>query len=209
VNCNQKNTAQDFNPSHQNQFPMKNRITLFAIAIMSVMSISCGNKNDSKEIAEDQNEEKFDDRKEKDVEFAVEAADGGLLEVQLGQLALSNASSPQVKQFAQMMVDDHGKANDELKALAAGKNITLPSTLSDKAMKIYNDIAGKAGNDFDKAYMDRMVKAHKDNIDTFKEEADKGADADLKSWASAKVSTLQHHLQLAESAAETLKNSQQ
>jgi putative membrane protein len=191
---------------------MNNRITLFAIAIMSimsVMSISCGNKNDSKAIAEDQNEEKFDDRKEKDVEFAVEAADGGLLEVQLGQLALSNASSPQVKQFAQMMVDDHGKANDELKALAAAKNITLPSTLSDKAMKIYNDIAGKAGSDFDKAYMDRMVKSHKDNLDDFKEEADEGADSDLRSWASAKISTLQHHLQLAESAAETLKNSQQ
>lgn len=182
-------------------------IVLFVSAV-SLLSFSCGNKSDSKAVAEDQNEEKFDDsNKEKDTEFAVEAADGGMREVQLGQLAVSNASSPQVKQFAQMMVDDHSKANDELKALAATLNITLPSSLSDKSMKIYNNLAEKTGDEFDKEYIDQMVKDHKDTIDKFKKEADDGNDPQIKSWASGKLATLEHHLKLAESAQETLKNS--
>jgi putative membrane protein len=187
---------------------MKNWITLLSISALILIMISCGNKNDSKAVAEDQNEEKFDDtNKEKDTEFAVDVADAGMLEVQLSQLALANASSPQVKQFAQMMVDDHTKTNDELKSIAATENITLPSALSDKGMKVYNNLAEKTGAEFDKDYIDQMVKDHKDAIDKFKKEADDGKDSVLVNWASGKLSTLQHHLQLAESAQETLKNS--
>ena len=74
-------------------------------------------------------------------------------------------------------------------------------------MKVYNDLAEKTGAEFDKEYVDQMVKDHKDNIDRFKKEADDGNDAQIKSWASGKLATLEHHLTLAESAQETLKNS--
>jgi putative membrane protein len=163
---------------------------------------SCGTKSDqddSKEIAEEQNEEKFDDTQLEDAtDFAVEAADGGMLEVQLGQLALTKASSPQVKEFAQSMIDDHSKANEELKNLAQSKNITLPSTLSEKNQKDYNDLAEKSGADFDKAYCEFMVKDHKDDLDKFKKAAEKAEDPDLKSWAAGKVPVLEHHLSMAE-----------
>jgi putative membrane protein len=186
------------------------RRLVFALFVFSMMTLvtSCGSKKeDSKETAEEQNEQKFEDtNKEKDTDFAVDAADAGMLEVQLGQLAVSNASSPQVKQFGQMMVDDHTKANDELKALASELNISLPSALSDKSMKVYNKLAEKTGAEFDKDYIDQMVKDHKDVVDKFKKEADDGKEARLKQWASEKISTLQHHLQLAESAQETVKN---
>src|SRR5476651_1310218 len=93
---------------------------------------SCGNNdNDSKKEAVEENKEKFDSTNiQDDTKFAVSAADGGMMEVQLGKLALTNGSSKKVKEFAQMMIDDHSKAGDELKTLAAGKNITLPATLS-------------------------------------------------------------------------------
>lgn len=163
---------------------------------------SCGTKSDqddSKEIAEEQNEEKFDDTQLEDAtDFAVEAADGGMLEVQLGQLALTKASSPQVKEFAQSMIDDHSKANEELKNLAQSKNITLPSTLSEKNQKDYNDLAEKSGADFDKAYCKFMVKDHKEDLDKFKKAAEKAEDPDLKSWAAGKVPVLEHHLSMAE-----------
>lgn len=163
---------------------------------------SCGTKSDqddSKEIAEEQNEEKFDDTQLEDAtEFAVEAADGGMLEVQLGQLALTKASSPQVKEFAQSMIDDHSKANEELKNLAQSKNITLPSALSEKNQKDYNDLAEKSGADFDKAYCEFMVKDHKEDLDKFKKAAEKAEDPDLKSWAAGKVPVLEHHLSMAE-----------
>jgi putative membrane protein len=165
---------------------------------------ACGGKKsetDSKEIAEDQNESKFDSVDTKgDAEFAVAAADGGMLEVQLGELAVSQASSATVKKFGQSMIDDHSKANEELKSLAAQKNITLPSTLSDKNQKRYDELAGKSGVEFDKAYAKFMVEDHKEDIDEFKKEADKGNDPDLKSWASGKVPVLEHHLSMAEAA---------
>lgn len=156
------------------------------------------NREDSKEVAEEQNEAKFNDTDiEKDTEFAVEAADAGMLEVQLSKLALERATIPAVKKFAQTMVDEHSKANDELSALASQKNISLPVVLSDKSQRKYNDLLEKAGKDFDDAYTDCMVKNHKDAVDKFKKQAEKGDDAELKSWAAGKVATLEHHLEMA------------
>src|SRR5690242_1834771 len=110
---------------------MKKRSTLNVLFLtMLILTFACNTKKneDSKDIAEDQNAAKFDEsNREKDTEFAVDAADGGMMEVQLGQLVQTNGSNAQVKAFGQMMIDDHSKANDELKSLAAQKNISLPS----------------------------------------------------------------------------------
>jgi putative membrane protein len=174
---------------------------LFAASFFAL--VSCGTKNsqdDSAEIAEEQNEQKFDDSNlEGDTEFAVAAADGGMLEVQLAQLALTKASSPEVKEFAQSMVDDHSKTNEELKSLAETKNITLPSAISDEKQKDYEKLAEKSGADFDKAYSEFMVKDHKDDVDQFKKAAEKCEDPDIKSWAASKLPVLEHHLSMAES----------
>lgn len=171
------------------------------------IGVSCGDgKKDSAEVAEDQNEETVDNNKEDDAEFAVEAADAGMLEVQLGTLAVTKASSPQVKQYAQMMVDDHSKANEELKALAQTKNITLPATLSNESQRIYDNFKEKTAKGFDKEYIDQMVKDHREVIDEFEEESKQGNDPEIKSWASAKLVALQNHLQEAERLQETLKN---
>ncbi len=181
----------------KNSLPLMLFCACFAFA-------SCSPKEkdkDSKEVAEDQNEKKFDDSEiENDTEFAVSVADGGMLEVQLGKLAQSNASSQQVKSFAGMMVTDHTMTNEELKSLAAQKNISLPTALSDESQKKYEDLAAKTGKDFDDDYTDFMVKDHEKVIDRFKKEADKGDDVDLKSWASSKVPTLEHHLEMAKKA---------
>lgn len=176
--------------------------TIFAAALF--LATSCAEKRaneDSKEIAEDQNDAKFDDTKiENDTEFAVKAADGGMLEVRLGELAQQKGVSQEVKSLGKMLVDDHSKANEELKALAQSKNISLPATMSEDCQKTYDDLAAKSGQDFDDAFTDHMVKDHKHDIDAFKKEAEKGDDPDLKSWAAGKVSTLEHHLDMAKSA---------
>ena len=189
-----------------------------AVIIGSVFLISsCGDGStadsqlsdstkDAKEVAQDQNEQKFDSTAMKDdVDFAVKAADGGMLEVELGKLALQNAASSRVKDFGQMMVDDHSKANAELKQTAMQKNITLPAAMSDKCQKMYADLSKKKGKDFDKAYMSAMVDDHKDDVDEFKKEADNGKDADLKSWAAGKVPVLQHHLDVAQNVKDSIK----
>lgn len=172
------------------------------------LAFSCGQKGndaqeDSKEEAKDENKEKFEDTDLKaDWKFAVDIADAGMLEVELGKLAQAKGLSAGVKSFGQTMVTDHGKANDELKALAAMKNISLPETLSDKSKKHYDDLAEKSGKDFDKAYTDAMVDGHEDVIDLLKKESEKGNDPDLKSWATEKLPTIEHHLQMAKQAKE-------
>ncbi len=179
---------------------------LFLFALILFSACSTKKADDAKDVAEEQNEAKFEDTNLEEVtEFAVNAADAGMLEVELGSLALKKASSPKVKEFAQSMIDDHTKANDELKALAQGKNISLPPALSDKCQKKYNDMMGKSGSDFDKAYSDLMVKDHKDVVDMFKKASEDSKDAELKAWASEKLPALQHHLEMAEALEDGLK----
>jgi putative membrane protein len=187
---------------------MKNSVSIFVFSALMGAVSSCANKDDSKAAAADLNEEKFADTgREHDSEFAVEAADLNLLEVQLGNLAIANATSPQVKQFAVMIVDEHNKASEELKSIARASNISIPATLSERGMKTYNHMVQKKGTAFDTEYIDLMVNGHEQAIQRFKEEADEGKDSLLSGWASEKLSILQHHLQLAHSAKETLKNS--
>lgn len=182
-------------------------LLLFLFVTLFLCSSCSKNKpDDSKEMAEEQNEEKFDTTKlEDDTEFAVSAADAGMLEVQVGTLALTKATNSIVKEFAQTMINDHTKANDELKAITQSKNITLPTSLSDKHQKTYSDLAEKSGSDFDKEYTDLMVKDHKDVVDMFKKAADKCNDAELKAWAAGKISALEHHLSMAENIQEQVK----
>ena len=110
-----------------------------------------------------------------------------MMEVKLGQLAQTNGVAADIKDLGKMMETDHSKANEELKVLAAKKNITLPATLSDKCQKKYDDMAAKKGSEFDKAYASCMVDDHKKDIDKFQKEADNGKDDDLKAWANGKL----------------------
>jgi putative membrane protein len=165
-----------------------------------------GNATDAKDVADSANEQKFDSsRIEGDADWAVDAAAGGMMEVKFGELAQKNAGSAQVRDFGKTMVTDHSKANDELKALAAQKNISLPATLSDEAQRKYDDLAKKTGADFDKDYMSMMVDDHEEDIDEFKKEAADGRDAELKTWAADKIQVLQHHLDMAKQIRDGLK----
>jgi putative membrane protein len=129
-----------------------------------------------------------------DAKFATEAANAGLAEVAAGQLASEKATNAKVKDFAKMMVTDHTKANDELMAIAKNKNITLPSAPDDEHQKMKADLAAKSGADFDKDYVDAMVKGHKKVESLFDDASKNCKDADLKSFAAKTLPVIQHHL---------------
>lgn len=192
---------------------MKKSILTFFLPGIAFLFFSCGNnkmnqEDDSKAMAEEQNEQKFEQSSlGEDATFVVEAADAGLLEVQLGELAQTKATSEQVKQFGEMMVVDHTKANNELKVLAQQKGITVPTSLSNKSQEKYNELAEKSGTEFNKAYIDMMVKDHKKVIDEFKDEAENGNDSNIKTWAAGKVPALQHHLERAQNIQDALEDS--
>jgi putative membrane protein len=104
-----------------------------------------------------------------------------------------------------MMVRDHSAAGDKIKMLASQRNVTLPTTVSDKNQKMFDDLSKKKGADFDKAYMDHMVKDHEEDIDAFKKAADKVNDADVKALINATIPTLQTHLDSAKAVRKRLK----
>jgi putative membrane protein len=134
-----------------------------------------------------------------DSAFVTKAAIGGMAEVKLGQLATQKASNADVKSFAQQMVDDHGKANDELKQLASKKGVTLPTDIDAKHQATYDRLSKLSGAEFDRAYMQEMVSDHRTDVNEFRRESKSGADPDVKGWAAKTLPTLEHHLQMAES----------
>ncbi|MEW6125653.1 MAG: DUF4142 domain-containing protein [Acidobacteriota bacterium] len=136
-----------------------------------------------------------------DHEFAMKAAKDGMAEVELGQLATTKASNDDVKTFAQRMVDDHSKANDELKNLAATKGITLPTALDATGKKMVDDLSKLSGADFDRKYMEMMVKDHDKAVALFEKQATSGKDVELKAWADKTLPTLREHQKMARDTA--------
>jgi putative membrane protein len=142
---------------------------------------------------------------DKDNQFVMKAASGGLMEVELGKLAQAKASNPKVKEFGSMMVTDHSKANDELKSLAQSKGITLPGTMTDEHQKHVKDLGEKTGDDFDEAYMKMMVDDHKEDVDHFEDCSKDSKDADLKAFATKTLPVLQKHLAQAKTIKDAVK----
>ena len=131
-----------------------------------------------------------------DEKFAMEAAVGGMEEVQLGQLAAQKGASDEVRQFGQKMVDDHSKANQDLMQVASGKGWTLPTALDAKHQADVQKLSALSGDAFDRAYVKMMVSDHKKDVGEFQKESARGADADIKSFATRTLPTLQEHLQM-------------
>lgn len=142
---------------------------------------------------------------EADSKFAVAVASSGMTEVQLGELAKQKAASQQVKDFGAMMVKDHTKANDELKALAIEKKITLPPAPGEEHMDHIRKLSEKSGKEFDKDYIDLMVKDHQKNVDMFEECSKDGKDPDLKAFASKTLPVLKTHLEAVKNIQKSLK----
>jgi len=135
-----------------------------------------------------------------DIEFVLDAAKGGVAEVELGKLAAQHAQNEEVKKFAQRMVDDHSKANDQLKSIAEAKGIKLPSEVDAKDQATMRRLEKLNGKAFDRAYMQMMVGDHVKDVNEFKKESNSGRDPQVKSFASGTLPTLEEHLQQARAA---------
>ena len=136
-----------------------------------------------------------------DKEFVVKAGMGGLYAVQAGNLALQNASSPDVRSFAQRMVTDHAKANAELAQLATAKGLALATELAGDHEMAVEHLKTLSGAEFDKAFMEHMVSDHASDVAEFEKASTSATDADLKAWAGRTLPTLREHERLAKAVA--------
>jgi putative membrane protein len=129
--------------------------------------------------------------------FMLEAASGGVAEVELGRLASQRAGSDVVRQFGQRMMTDHGAANQELMQLAQRKGVTLPPQPDAKHRAAIDRLATMSGAQFDQAYMAEMVKDHQADVAVFEREIREGQDAEVRAWASKVLATVREHQRLA------------
>ena len=184
------------------------RLGYTAMIIVAALAFEACNSNDTKdakEQADSLNEVKDTSSTmsssgkmqvvEDDAEFATAAAVGGLTEVELSKLAATKASNTQIKAFAEMMLTDHGKVNEELKTIAMSKNISLPTTLDDDHQKNWNELNTKTGKDFDKKYADLMIDDHQKTFDLMEKQAKDGMDTELKAFAAKTAPIVKTHLE--------------
>lgn len=136
--------------------------------------------------------------------FYNRAAESGQFEVEISKLAEDKAASQEVKDLARMMVDDHTKANQELMSIAQKNQVQLATALPARETKRLEHFRSMTGADFDRAYVEELIKDHRSTISLFEHEADKGSDADVKTFASNTLPTLRQHLQHAEQVLSTL-----
>jgi putative membrane protein len=136
-------------------------------------------------------ENKIDEKK-----FVKDALLGGMTEVELGKVAVEKASSDAVKQFGQKMIDDHSKANEELKQIASKENINAPDSLDSKHQSRVDKLSKLSGPDFDRAYIKDQLKDHQQDVKEFQLEAKSGSDPEVKSFASKTLPILEEHLSM-------------
>jgi putative membrane protein len=135
-----------------------------------------------------------------DKDFVEDTARDGMTEIELGKLAQQHAASDQVKQFGARMIQDHGKAGDDLNRIAESKGLKMPTEPSMMQRHDVTKLSKLNGADFDKAYTDAMVKDHEKAVKTFTKESTDAKDPEVRSFAAKTLPTLKEHLQLAQAA---------
>lgn len=172
---------------------MKKIIFIGALAVLTI-SVSNGFAQDT---MKPDGKTQTNMSKSADGKFMMMAATSGMNEITLSNQALSKSSNEDVRKFAQMMIDDHTKAGDELKSLAMTKNMMLPTDADAKHKAALRKMSSMTGDSFDMAYVKMMVKDHEKAVAMFQKEASGGKDADAKAFAAKTLPTLQGHLEMA------------
>jgi putative membrane protein len=157
-------------------------------------------------LAEDK---KDGDKKEGgDKEFVMKASAAGLAEVNLSNLALLRARSPAVKEFAQHMVAAHTQVNRQLLGLANEQGLAGAKTMDEEHLKLFEKLSKQEGADFDRTYIDAMVKDHEAAVKLFETESKDGRNEALKAWAGKTLERLKMHLKEAQDAAKQVKGAE-
>lgn len=137
--------------------------------------------------------------------FLVDATNGGMAEVQLSRIAVERSTNAAVKNFANLMINDHTSANDQMMALAAKKNVTLPSDVSDENRKKTDELMKKSAKDFDKEYVDMMAKDHEAAVNLFERASNNVSDAEVVSFINNILPKLKSHLESVKALKKSLK----
>lgn len=161
-------------------------------------------QEDSQEVAEDQNEAVFDEAEaaEDDAQYLVDVTAINLMEIKIGELAQLKGVNDEVKKFGKMMVEEHNKSATAVKELAASKNVSLPTKITEDGQEEFDKLYEKTGADFDKKFAEIMVNGHQKAINLLRKASEDANSPEIRSWATNQIPILTTHLE----HAQTLKN---
>jgi putative membrane protein len=189
---------------------MKRIFKILTLASLVVVMASCNETRreqdqDSNEVAEEANDEKFEDRDvEKDADWVAEVVAANYAEIKLAKLAQTRAIDPQVKSIAKTLEDDHTKTLNELKALAQRKAITIPVEEKEEAKNKYQKLADEENKNFDEKWLDTMEDKHEESIRKFEKRFENSEDAEIKAFANKTLPHLKMHLEKIKSIEEAI-----
>ena len=187
---------------------MRTKLTLALIACAALVASPAvwSQSKDSKD-ASAKSEQKKDasaktDQKKgglagQDRKFFTEMAQANMAEVETGKLAQNKASSDEVKKYAAHMVEDHGKMLQEQQTMAKSKGVQLPKQPKKEHQSALKKLQGLSGEQFDRAYMEQMVKDHERTLKMLQDASKNAKDPELKQAAEKAVPDVQKHLQMA------------
>lgn len=167
---------------------------------------ACNDHKDSKDVAEDINQENFDRKGEKEADYLVEAYASNLFEIRTAENASTNAVTDEAKKLSAMLVEAHTKMNADVKSLADKKGVTLPTDITEDQRKDIEKLAEKKGVDYDKAFVEKMKDKHEKAVDFYEKTSSKSDDPEIKSWASMNVAEVKSHLDMVLMTQESIKD---
>ena len=180
-----------------------------ALALLMFSGTGCSS-NDSVEQAAEQSTQQFEaagvQGMQNDALFMAEAASANMLQVQLGELALEKAVSPEVKELAEQFTEGQRQVVEDLQNIAAQRNFVLPTTLGTAHQEVYDQVSAESGIGFDLAYLKRMREEQSKLLDRYEDMAEEGQTMEVKQFASKQLPLLRQHLQKAEELEDRLGN---
>jgi putative membrane protein len=178
--------------------------SILSILFFTIVTSACNNKDgkDTVDIADSTNKANIDTAinnkmvtiDEATAAFMVKAANGGMAEVDLAGLAQQKAISPRVKDFASLLISDHSSLIGQLKMLALAKNVVLPEAPAEDKLEAKTKLSMKSGKNFDKAFIEIMVKDHQEAIDLFEKAINDVKDPEVSAFADKSLPRLRVHL---------------
>ena len=177
---------------------IKISVLLLSVSLLNALGAACAKESSNKGATTTEPIVKTEPAKPSgdDLTFINDAASDGLAEVELSKIAASKSKNDEIKAFAQKMINDHSKASEDLKKLAAQKQITLPTDLQPQHKELINKLSKLNGAAFDREYVKAMVEAHEKDVMAFNFVSNNAADADIKTFAAKNLPTLITHMRI-------------
>ena len=173
---------------------------IFISAATALIFSACAEnkvKEESKEVAEESNDKKFESNNaEKDAQFLVDATSGSYNEVQIAGVAIAKSANAEIKKLAEQLKTDHSALITQLNGVAAAKNVTVPTAATDDANDAAKKLTDTKAGDFDKDWLEKVEEMHEKSVKKYEDASNNASDSTIKNWAASTLVKIRSHLDM-------------